>query len=106
LEEKDGTGERAVHITTRNGRLECLAYLLSIGADPHSRNDDGYTALHWACMNGRLAELKLLFQYVTDVDPRYWCHRVGDRETETERERERESKKDLADGDGNGSMNW
>jgi len=70
LEGRDGTGERAVHIATRNGRRECLARVLSRGADPHSVNDDGYTALHWGCLNGRYDELQLLFEYVCEPDPR------------------------------------
>ena len=62
----------ALHVASQQLRLQCLYELLRSGADPHLRDQDGYTAAYYVCQKyigdeeeGRVAArcLQLLFEF-------------------------------------------
>ena len=38
-----------LHYAAKHGHLDCIRLLLKYGADPNSRDGDGYTPLHYLC---------------------------------------------------------
>jgi ankyrin repeat protein len=55
-------GSLPLHAAARSNLAEVVAMLLAAGADPHQREPDGSTALHWACRQSagqRCAQLLL-----------------------------------------------
>jgi len=49
---------------------ECLAVLLAEFADPHTRDDNGYTPMHYAAQYGNAHALQMLAEHGADVDAR------------------------------------
>ena len=49
-----------VYYAALNGRTEEVVRLLREGANPNWQDGDGWTALHWACINNRHQMLSVL----------------------------------------------
>lgn len=64
------TGWTALHEAACNGRLNVAETLLHLGADVHSRTNDGDTALHKAARWGRVDTVKLLLLVGADARAR------------------------------------
>lgn len=63
----DGRGNTMLHMLAANGHLDCIRYMLRGLAEDAVRhavldqqNEEGNTALHWACISGQLAAVQLL----------------------------------------------
>lgn len=61
------TGWTALHEAACNGRLNVAQVLLHLGADIHSRTNEGDTALHKAARWGRVDIVKLLLLVGADA---------------------------------------
>lgn len=61
-----------LHIACKNNIYECAKILLDYGANPRLVDDDGRTALHWACSTSSgkpLQDTKLVEKLVNSVNP-------------------------------------
>lgn len=47
-------GMALIHIAARYGNPDTVRYLLCLGANPHSVDEEGWTALHWASSGGHV----------------------------------------------------
>ncbi|XP_065350664.1 protein piccolo-like isoform X5 [Cloeon dipterum] len=64
-----GLGETVLHRAARTCRNDVAAYCLeSLGMDPSSKDNAGYTPLHVACARGHLSMARLLLMYGALVD--------------------------------------
>jgi ankyrin repeat protein len=63
LEETDERGQTALHLAAKNGMEEVVGFLLSQGADVHSKDKDGKTVLMSACWRD-LSTVKLLLKHM------------------------------------------
>jgi ankyrin repeat protein len=63
LEETDKSGQTALHMAAKYGNGEMVAFLLSQGADVHSKDKDGKTVLMSACWRD-LITVKLLLKHM------------------------------------------
>eukprot|EP00899_Mesostigma_viride_P008496 jgi/Mesvir1/17648/Mv08866-RA.1 len=64
----DNKGRRPLHVASTYGQTECVAELLSRGADITARTEDGATALHFACHGGWPIVGKALLEAGAPVD--------------------------------------
>lgn len=62
------TGERAIHIVTRERDRNWLAFMLAKGANPNAKDGQGLTALHIAATVGFLDGAQLLLLRKAQVD--------------------------------------
>lgn len=55
LQARDSDNYTPLHRAAYNNHVECVRYLLSVGADPELRTENGWTVLHcascWACFH-------------------------------------------------------
>ena len=60
----DGRGNTMLHMYAANGHLECMAFFLAHCQPPtiNLPNGEGNTAIHWACVAGQLASVRLLLE--------------------------------------------
>jgi ankyrin repeat protein len=63
------SGERAIHIVTRERDRNWLAFMLGKGADPNAKDGQGQTALHIAASIGFLDGAQLLMLRKAQIDP-------------------------------------
>ncbi|CAG5132205.1 unnamed protein product, partial [Candidula unifasciata] len=56
------------------GHLRTVIYLLDIGEDPDQKNDNSWTALHFACMNGFAIIAEVLLNRGADPNVVTSCH--------------------------------
>jgi ankyrin repeat protein len=66
LDKKADLTPSAVYSASANGYDLCLALLLSKSADPNSRDDDNFSALHYAAMSSRTNSIEVLIDYNVD----------------------------------------
>lgn len=64
-------GNTSIHLSSANGHLETLQYLISVCPEPREWvinrvNEQGNTALHWAALNGHVAVIELLLKSGAD----------------------------------------
>lgn len=52
---KDGYSGSMLSLASSRGYLNMVRYLLTAGSDPDAVDDEGWTALHYACSEGQLA---------------------------------------------------
>src|SRR5690348_14188370 len=62
--------EAAFRYACGYGRFEAAKFLLERGADPAARNENGQTALHWACWGPEPKIICLLLEHGAPVDAR------------------------------------
>merc|ERR1711881_339146 len=53
-----------------SGDVQAVKYMLKLGADPNSADEDGLTALHQACIDNCEEIVQLLLEYGSNVDCR------------------------------------
>src|SRR5579871_370780 len=77
-------GATPLHAAARNGRLEIVRYLISMGADVNARRKDGDTALLESAYQGHLAVSNLLIESGANVNlpgvgasPLHWAAERG-----------------------------
>jgi|GEM_PF-6201220 len=63
VEKTDGCGNTSLILAASNGQQENVRSLLASGANPFAKNEEGWTALHYACANGYLNVIKLLIAH-------------------------------------------
>lgn len=64
LEETDNLGTTALHLAAEYGQEEVVGFLLSQGADVHSKNKNGTTVLMSACQRSGPGTVKLLLKHM------------------------------------------
>ena len=58
-----------MHVASYDGKLEIAKILIKYGADVNSRDNEGWTPLHWAAPNHGLVDiLRLLLDNGADID--------------------------------------
>ncbi|XP_039189482.1 85/88 kDa calcium-independent phospholipase A2 isoform X1 [Crotalus tigris] len=62
------SGESALHIAVRRGRLDCTMVLLTHGAMPNTKEKNGNTPLHLAMQQDHIEMIKALIVFGADVD--------------------------------------
>ncbi|KAM0857112.1 hypothetical protein ACQ4PT_048686 [Festuca glaucescens] len=60
LDSADSQGRTALHMSSANGHLAVVEYLIQNGANVNSTNLEKNTPLHWACLNGHIEVIKAL----------------------------------------------
>ena len=65
---KDLEGNTALHIASREGRLDVVRYLVEQGADVNSLNAENYTTLHMAAHWGTPEVVEYLLDHQADRD--------------------------------------
>lgn len=63
-------GDAALHLASRNGHLEVVEFLLSMGAEVNLQNNFSCTPLSLAVSHGHLEIVKLLIRHGSDVNER------------------------------------
>ncbi|XP_062574071.1 uncharacterized protein LOC134235911, partial [Saccostrea cucullata] len=63
LNEKGGN---VLHFVAYAGQIDIFAKLIKRGSDPYSRDYDGFTILHYACLNGKLD----MVTYISETYPK------------------------------------
>lgn len=56
------------------GHLRTVVYLLDIGENPDQKDDNDWTALHFACMNGFYIIAEVLLDRGADANTLTSCH--------------------------------
>lgn len=67
IDDKDASGNTALHLAVENGYEEATALLLEAGADMSIYNQEGYPVLHLACIEGQLGIVQKLLEVKADV---------------------------------------
>lgn len=63
-------GRNSLYMSAEEGRLDCLRYLLTRGADVDARDTDGRTSLHRACERGRAECAEAILDSGCDIHAR------------------------------------
>lgn len=76
VDEKDENGESMLIIAAKHCWPRLVALLIEFGAEPDIRDESGYSALHWSCMNHSIDCARELLRANVDIN-------VGDKEGRT-----------------------
>ena len=66
-EERDLSGNSALHLASQNGSVSCVTRFLNLGCDPNQRGSNGRTPLHFAAMYHHKEVVTVLLQGGSDV---------------------------------------
>ncbi len=66
----DHSGKNALMVASKGGDGRLISKLLSVGADPESRNNNGGTPIMFAAISGDIPSMKLLISRGVDVNLR------------------------------------
>ena len=64
IEERNFSGQTALHVMVQRDRFECIVTLLSRGADPNVVDKDGNSPLHYAATLGNLLIIQVISIYI------------------------------------------
>ena len=58
-----------VHEVARNGDVKLMEFILKTSFDMNSKDEDGFTAWHWACIYGQTETAQLIIQNSKEFGP-------------------------------------
>ena len=68
VNERDESGQSALHMAADNGSIECVQKLLAAGSDPNAADNDGISVLQAAVIGGSIDVAKILLSSGADPD--------------------------------------
>jgi len=68
VNERDESGQSALHMAADNGSIKCVHILLRAGADPNASDNDGISVLEAAVIGGSIKVVKTLLDVGADPD--------------------------------------
>ena len=79
----DASGSTALHCAATEGKAEIIEALLKAGADPRAKDIEKMTPIHFACTDGNIEAVKLLFEHADKLQETYDMLEDRNREGET-----------------------
>ena len=79
----DTSGSTALHCAATDGVPEVVEALLEAGADVRAKDNEKMTPLHFACVDGNIDTVKVLFQHAEKTQDVYNMLEERNREGET-----------------------